>query len=316
MRIAIIIPYYNGDEFIIKCLESVVESSRLQVPIYIINNSDRATLVHSLRSQYPMITIVDTRSQIGFGRANNIGAERAISDGAEVLVVHNQDIIVDIHCYEELLSPLVDDPSIAITAPLLYTYDFASVDEVFIKYFLSQCPMLIYDAFNRSMGATYDVDTILGACFAVRVETVKEYGLFDPLYFMYAEDEDLCRRLRYAHKRVCIAPRAKVAHMHSNRLGNQEGSSRRRLWKRRSDAIYRLKDLDHRFMHNALAVLRDRALDYLRSLATLNVLQVGQYLAQDTDLVRKLPHILASRRREDNLRRAHGALAEGGRCIG
>jgi GT2 family glycosyltransferase len=251
-----------------------------------------------------MITIVDAQAQIGFGRASNIGAERAIRDGAEVLVVHNQDIIVNIHCYEELLSPLIDDPSIAITAPLLYTYDFAGVDPVYIKYFLSQCPMLLYDALNRSMAATYDVETIFGACFAVRVETIQAYGLFDPLYFMYAEDEDLCRRLRYAQKRVCIAPKATVAHMHSNRLGNQEGASRRQLWKRRSDATYRLKDLENRFMHNALAVIRDRALDYARSLATLNILQVGQYLSEDTDLVCKLPHILASRRREDILRRA------------
>jgi GT2 family glycosyltransferase len=58
----------------------------------------------------------------------------------------------------------------------------------------------------------HEVDWVSGSCMLVRRDAFVQVGGFDPRYFMYWEDADLCRRLRSAGWRVRYRPDARVVH--------------------------------------------------------------------------------------------------------
>jgi GT2 family glycosyltransferase len=68
---------------------------------------------------------------------------------------------------------------------------------------------------DRSADEEQDADWLVGACLCLRASAVHEVGLFDPGYFMYSEEVDLCRRLRRAGWRVVYVPTAEVRHVES-----------------------------------------------------------------------------------------------------
>jgi GT2 family glycosyltransferase len=302
MRDAIIIPFYNGDEYIEKCIDSIMENCHQNLKIYVINNSDRPTTVHSLLPRCDEIRIVDTNPRIGFSAANNIGAKLAISEGADTIISLNQDTILADDCLTHMISVFEANQDIAIVAPITYKHDFKNVDELFIKYYLSQCPELFYDALNGRPKQLYLVERVSGACFAMRAAVIKSCGYFDELYFMYQEDDDLCRRIRCCKKLICISPRAKIAHMHSNRIDNPDHSGKRYSWQRHSRAIYELKSFDAPLYYSVIKVFGYNSIDYLKAIFTMKFYRAIDYLIKDMGLLLKYKKISDARRFERDLK--------------
>ena len=69
---ALIMVTYNGSKWIRQCLDSVCSSSIVPHCIVVDNNSSDDT-VEIIRKHYPEVELVQTKSNLGFGGANNIG---------------------------------------------------------------------------------------------------------------------------------------------------------------------------------------------------------------------------------------------------
>ena len=61
-------------------------------------------------------------------------------------------------------------------------------------------------------GTTVDREWVSGAVMLVRRSAFEEVGGFDERFFLYYEDEDLCRRLRARGGRIAVTPEVRVAH--------------------------------------------------------------------------------------------------------
>ena len=59
------------------------------------------------------------------------------------------------------------------------------------------------------------VDSVVGAAMFIRTELFKIIGYFDPLFFLYHEEGDFCRRARYHGFQTHIIPDAQVLHWHT-----------------------------------------------------------------------------------------------------
>lgn len=296
---AIVIPFYNGDGYIKYCLDSIKESDFDSVNTYIINNSDKPTNIHDIVKEYKNIMVHDASARIGFGKASNLGAKLAIRNGADIVVILNQDIIIKNNCLRELVLPFYVDPHIYITAPINFTYDFKNIESFYVKFYLSQCPELIYDSLCGSTKRYYEVQQITGSCFAIRSKIINKIGFFDPLYFMYFEDDDLCRRIRYLNKKIVIISNGGVAHKHSHTNIDMSGNTHR--WKRISKTIYILKELNNSIFHNILKATRNNLSDYFNSVARLKVISLLEYIIDDLRLFSKIHMIINSRRAEKNI---------------
>ena len=79
-----------------------------------------------------------------------------------------------------------------------------------------------------------EVSWVSGSCVLLRRAALEEVGLFDDGYFMYAEDADLCTRLRRGGWAVLFTPELEVTHERGVSTGNSK-----RMVRVHSDSIYR-----------------------------------------------------------------------------
>ena len=59
-----------------------------------------------------------------------------------------------------------------------------------------------------------ETQVISGCCFVTERELFESIGLMDENYFLYNEEDDLCRRARQSGKKICFFPEASVQHLH------------------------------------------------------------------------------------------------------
>lgn len=300
-KVGIVIPFYNGDDVIRPCLDSIIANDYQDIAVYLVNNSDKTTNIQAIAEIYKNVRVIHTNPRIGFARANNIGADLAISEECEIIISANQDLILDKDCIMELIKPFVSDPQIGVAAPISFTYDFKSINELFAKYCIADSPDMIYDALNYSLKDYYTVPEVHGACIAISAATIREIGFYDSLYFMYCEDTDLCRKMRYAKKKNVIASKAKTGHINSHLSEDPAGKRMRYRWIRTSTAIYTLKGLNHSICFNMMKVIRSILTDYIKAVLRLDIKELAIYFISDIKLILMLKGIFMSRAREGRI---------------
>jgi len=300
-KVSIVIPFYNGDEYIYECLESLSVGSYASAEKIVVNNSDRPTQIRNIAASFNNVEVLDTAPRTGFGRACNAGAKAAIRRGAQFIIILNQDSIAHKDLVAELLSPFEESPEVAVTAPIIYDNKFSSIGSYFISRYLSTCPELFHDSLNCQTKASYKIYDITGACFAIRADFVNHFGLFDPVYFMYWEDDDLCRKIKYLKYDIAIVPKAKIGHHDQVKLGFEDKKKKIRVMLRHSWMIFKLKDISVSFPKALLKICLTRTKEYLGHLVSLDIRSIPNLIAADIRLIGCIPRIIQSRIAEKNL---------------
>ena len=298
-KVCIVIPFYNGDEYIEACLKSLSVGSCAQAGKIVVNNSDKPTNLPDIAGSYGNVTVIDAKPRIGFGRACNEGAKIAVLNGARYIIILNQDCVVHEDLVSQLIAPFEESAELVLTAPIHYDFSFSSIESFFISHHISTCPELFYDALNQQIKIRYKLDYVSGACFAIRSDFIERFGLFDPIYFMYGEDDDLCRRIKYLNYDIALIPRAKIGH--HNQAKDCSNERYRHTLVRHSKSIYYLKDIKAPFVRSCLKVFYRSIKYYPRRILSFNIPYISGYLTGDINLLINLPRIIRSRNAEMSL---------------
>ncbi len=181
----------------------------------------RAVLAH--RS----VTVVEPGRNLGYGRGVNRGA--AAATPSRYLLVTNPDVVVHAGAVDALVAFLETRHDVAIAGPLIVRPDGSLYpsQRVFPNVGLAAVHALVEPWWPgnpatrryRSPRPDGTVDWVSGACFVIRREVFEAVGGFDERYFMFAEDMDLCWRVRARGLAVATVSEAVVTHV--------EGVSRR-----------------------------------------------------------------------------------------
>jgi GT2 family glycosyltransferase len=162
---------------------------------------------------------------LGYGRAANVGLERC--EGRFVLLL-SPDVIVDAQCVGRLADFLLTRPDAGAVGPRLVLPD-GHIDPDARRSFPSPSTLFYQTAglsklFPRSrrfgrynMGhirdtEPHEMDAGTAACLIVRKSALDRIGHFDPRYFMFGEDLDLCYRLKLGGWKVFYVPGASATH--------------------------------------------------------------------------------------------------------
>jgi N-acetylglucosaminyl-diphospho-decaprenol L-rhamnosyltransferase len=169
---------------------------------------------------------VPAGANLGYGRAANRGAATREARAADYLLVCNPDLELCPGAVEPLVSSLGADSALGVVAPGLWNDDGALypsarafpdiVDAIGHGLFGLVAPGNRFTRRYRLLDWDHSqaarVDWVSGACLLVRREAWDAVGGFDPAYFMYMEDVDLCWRLNQAGWAVGYEPAARVRH--------------------------------------------------------------------------------------------------------
>jgi GT2 family glycosyltransferase len=235
LDLSVIIVNWNVCELLRECLLSVRRSLRLareRYEVIVVDNASADGSVDMLRAEFPDVRLIASDANLGFGRGCQVGYE--CSRGLNVLLL-NPDTIVLGGAIDAMLGAMAQHPEAAVIGPRLLNSDgsfqrasagaFPSLRNVAWNYLflhrllparLAPAPLFL----DRDPGALIEIDWVSGAAMLLRREAVGEQ-IFDPAFFMFGEDMDLCDRLRRRGSKVLYCGQASIVHHHGRSLAQQ-----------------------------------------------------------------------------------------------
>ena len=90
MKILTIIVTYNGMKWLDRCLGSLRESS-LKTDVVAVDNGSTDGTPEYIAANFPEVQLHCTGENLGFGRANNVGLQKAVAEGYDYVYLLNQD---------------------------------------------------------------------------------------------------------------------------------------------------------------------------------------------------------------------------------
>jgi GT2 family glycosyltransferase len=217
-ELSILIVSYNARADLQRCLESLLESDPDgQHEIVVIDNASNDGSQETARAYGPRVRLIALDSNVGFGRANNIGFRNTAS---ELVLLLNSDTIANAGAIDHLITQIRQLPAAAVVGPRLV--DEKGAAELSFGPMMGPFAELRQKLIQRAAGQRRidamtsrprAVDWVSGACLLVRRADAEAAGLFDERFFMYCEDVDFCAAIRARGRRVYFAPGAEIVHL-------------------------------------------------------------------------------------------------------
>ena len=224
--VSALIVSYNVRELLVDCLRAFYASSDVPVEAVVVDNASKDGSADAVEREFPQARVIRLPKNVGYGRANNRGLQEC--SGRFVLLL-NPDVTVGEGCVGRLADFLLVRPDVGAVGPRILRPD-GSLDRAGRRgfptpaaafYRLSGLSRLFPKSrrFNRynmghlPEGEAHEIDSGTGACLLLRRAAVDRVGFFDPDFFMYGEDLDLCFRLKLGGWKVLYLPTATAVHL-------------------------------------------------------------------------------------------------------
>jgi N-acetylglucosaminyl-diphospho-decaprenol L-rhamnosyltransferase len=170
--------------------------------------------------------VIEAGANLGFGRANNLGIDAATTPWVLVL---NPDARLAADALQALADAAARWPDAAVLAPVLYD-EPGVVGDFFRGPFARERRTVSAEqaAWNQPPAADCCVEFVTGAAMLLRRSALARVGAFNPWFFLYHEDDELCARIRAAGMPILVAAAAQIEH----RVRGSSAPSWRTGWRR------------------------------------------------------------------------------------
>jgi GT2 family glycosyltransferase len=225
MDLSIIIVNWNSAAFVKKCLESVyANSDGLEFEIVVVDNNSRDECQEIVETHFPHVRFVQSEENLGFSGANNLGVRYC--RGRNLLFL-NPDTEFLGSVVGPLISFLDGTPDAGIVGPKLLNSDLSvqtsciarfpsivnqTLDSEVMRRAFPTLPLWGIRPLLHEPAFPVPVEVVVGACLMIKAEVFERLGGFDPHYFMYAEDVDLCFSAHQIGWKTFYVPSACVVH--------------------------------------------------------------------------------------------------------
>jgi N-acetylglucosaminyl-diphospho-decaprenol L-rhamnosyltransferase len=223
--VSALIVSHNGKELLLDCLRAFYSTADVPVEAVVVDNASTDGSAAAVTGEFPNATVLLEQRNLGYGRAANIGLERC--RGRFVLLL-NPDVTVDPQAVGRMADFLLTRPNAGAVGPRVLMPD-GSLDPdarrsfpvprtlfyrtVGLSRLFPKSPR--FGRYNMGYVAESDVhemDAGTADCLMLRTSAVDRVGFFDPRYFMFGEDIDLCYRLHLGGWKVFYLPTASAIH--------------------------------------------------------------------------------------------------------
>jgi len=240
MLLSIVIVSFNVEELLAKCLESIEKYSEgITKEVFVVDNDSSDNTVLRIKKDFPKVTLIANKKNLGFSKANNQALKKAKGDYLLVLnpdtelradtlsemigfMQKNKDVAVST-CRVELADGFLDrDCRRHFPTPWRSFCHFSNLSKIFLK-------SKIFDQYYMGYmpdNIEQEVDACAGAFMMIRVSAIKKVGYFDEDFFFYGEDLDWCWRFREKGFRIIYTPITKIIHYKGVSSGIKDSSKK------------------------------------------------------------------------------------------
>jgi GT2 family glycosyltransferase len=255
--ISIIIVSFNTREVLRESLQSVErEQGSLRMEVFVVDNNSHDGSVEMVETEFPRVQVLRSQVNLGFGAANNVALELATG---RYIVLLNSDAFLLPDSLRLSIDHMDRDPTVGLAGGRLVGRDMslqpsARLFPSILSDFLVMTGLAhknpkskFFGRFDRTWAdpmQSAEVDWVPGAFSIIRREALQKVGFFDPEFFLYSEEVDLCRRIQNAGYKIMYWPDIAVIHIggeSSRQIKTLEMSSAGAQlvrWRMRSTLLY------------------------------------------------------------------------------
>jgi GT2 family glycosyltransferase len=226
LDLSILIVSFNTREMTLECLRSVIaQTVETNYEIILVDNDSSDGSADAIEAEFPNIRLIRSKENLGFGRANNLAAEEA--RGHRILLLNPDTVVLD-RAIDRLVKFANENPKCRVWGGRTLWRDLS------LNWMSCWREMDLWNQFCFAFGLSYlapnsaifnseayggwkrntvrHVDIVTGCLFLIDRDFWNQLGGFDPAFFMYAEEADLCIRARKAGAQPIITPNATIIH--------------------------------------------------------------------------------------------------------
>ena len=196
-NLSIVIVTFKSESVIHDCIRSIGND----IDIIVVDNSNNLEFKEKLEKIYTNVSCLLSEKNLGMGAGNNIGIKNVKTDYVLIL---NPDVILENSTINELILASQKIPNFAILAPISSNIDYPNYkfleDEKKINEKKSPFKVKSIDGFAMLFNKK-------------RLDEIINKDYFDENFFMYLENDDLCKRIRNVNEDIFIVPTSKIKHL-------------------------------------------------------------------------------------------------------
>ncbi len=243
MDVSILIVNYNTKQLLKECLISIYQHTKeISFEIILIDNASTDGSQVMIKKYFPQVNFIESKKNLGFGRANNLGIN--IAKGEYLFFLNPDTCLImnsikmffnfalkykhkNIGCIggwlnenNRLIAPILDFPTMKAVVQNIVNYYFKAL----FKTNLTDLNLKI----RNKEDEYFDVDYICGADMFIPSNILQKVGNFDEQFFMYYEETDLQKRMQKQNLRRIVVNQSIILHKSGASWGGKKTKSNKR----------------------------------------------------------------------------------------
>ncbi len=199
-----IIVTFRSEDVIHNCIQSIGSD----IKVLIVDNSNSREFKENIENKYKNVLCILSEKNSGMGAGNNLGIKNIKTDFALIL---NPDVVLEPNCIDNLIEESQKLESFGIISPIEVNKDYPNYK--------------LIDSLkeNIDLKGPFKVKSVDGYSMLVnlkRLNQIDDFYYFDENFFMYLENDDLCKRLNNKNENIYIIPKSQIKHLGGQAVNN------------------------------------------------------------------------------------------------
>ncbi len=226
-EVSIIIVHYKTPELTENCIQSFLRSDFQNFEIIVVDNNSNDGAGAQLKAKYSKLNWIYNDKNEGFGRANNLGI--SVAKGEYIFLInsdieaHTDTISICLQEIKSLKKPgvlgckLINKDGTDQNSQYFHSNDFKGIlkDNILYNYLFYKKPS--------------ELKAVMGAFMVIPRNVIEKCGGFDPDFFMYTEEIELCHRIRSNDFKIHYTDKTSAIHIHGGSSVGSDWSLRQNL---------------------------------------------------------------------------------------
>ena len=196
-NLTVLIVSFRSENVIHNCIQSIDSD----IKVLIIDNSNSKEFKENIENKYKNVSCILSEKNSGMGAGNNLGIKNIKTDFAFIL---NPDVILEPNTIDSLIEESQKLESFGIISPIEVNKDYPNYK------------LIDNSKKNIDLKKPLKVKSVDGYSMLInlkRLNQIDNFYYFDENFFMYLENDDLCKRLNDKNENIYVIPKSKIKHL-------------------------------------------------------------------------------------------------------